>query len=184
MIAQTESLAGTTPLAQIENKCLAYDSACADLEDMIHNLEAELNEIRDRHLRSLKRQAARVAGLEADLQPMIADHPELFVRPRTLTLHGVKVGLTTSQGKVVFDDADTVIATIKKRMRDHADILIRTKEELNKDALRNLTAEELVKLGCRIEDAGDVVVLKRVAGDVEKLVNKLIEKMVAAMVAE
>ena len=36
----------------------------------------------------------------------------------------------------------------------------------------------------RIEDAGDVVVLKRVAGDVEKLVNKLIEKMVSAMVSD
>ena len=87
-----------------------------------------------------------------------------------------------SSGSLQFDDEETVISLIKKYRKDDADTLIRKTEAVNKDALRTLTAVELAKLGCKIEGAGDVVVLKRVAGDVEKLINKLITKLVEAMV--
>ncbi len=91
---------------------------------------------------------------------------------------------TLSKGKLVWDDEQLVIRLIKKHFKDQADILIRTTEEPNKEALRQLPAEDLAKLGCSIEGAGDQAIVKRVAGEVEKLINKLIEKLVEAMVEE
>lgn len=171
-----------TDLSQIESQCQAYDRASNELEYLIANLEEDLNKVKQKHLRGLKKAAATVAGLEAALTDAIGNSPQLFEKPRTVVLHGVKVGFTSSVGKLEFDDADTVLAHIRKLFPEEKDLLIRTKHEPNKDALRNLSAQDLAKLNCRIVDAGDLVLVKRMAGDVEKLVGKLIDRMVEAMV--
>jgi hypothetical protein len=168
-------------LADLEQRTGAYDKACAQLETTIAELEADLEAVKRKYLAGLKRQASIVAGAEAELHCAIECAPGLFKKPKTLIINGVKVGFGISQGKLVFDEQDEVLHLIKKYRKDDKDILIRTSEELNKDALRALTATDLAKLGCRIDGAGDVVVLKRVAGDVEKLVNNMIHKLVEAM---
>jgi arsenate reductase-like glutaredoxin family protein len=182
MIAPIDQIAGNSvTLAQIEPQCERYETESARLEQLIATLEAELEIVKQKHLRTIKRQAGVVAGCEAELQNLIEDAPHLFIRPRTITIHGVKVGYTASNGRVEFDDEESVIARIKKSRPEDAELLIRKTEEVNKEALRNLPADELLELGCQLAGAGDTVVLKRVAGEVEKLVNKLITKLVDAM---
>ncbi len=171
-------------LADIETRSHDYNKECDAMEELIAALETDLEAVKQKHLRGIKRQAAIVAAREAELNSAIESSPGLFTKPRTITVHGVKVGFTVSQGKLVWDDEELVVALIKKHRKADADTLLRIKEEPNKDALKSLPAVDLAKVGCRIEGAGDVVVLKRVAGDVEKLVNKLIEKLVEAMVSE
>ena len=183
MIAPLEQVAGRqVTLAQIETGCERYERESAGLEQLITDLEADLEAVKQKHLRGIKRQASIVANCQAELHSLVETAPGLFTKPRTITVHGVKVGYTLSSGSLQFDDEETVISLIKKYRKDDADTLIRKTEAVNKDALRTLTAVELAKLGCKIEGAGDVVVLKRVAGDVEKLINKLITKLVEAMV--
>jgi hypothetical protein len=185
MISTFENIAGrTVNLAVIEEHAASYEAASASLEELIIALESDLEAVKQKHLRVIKRQAGIVANLEAELNSLVESAPDLFKKPRTITVHGVKVGFSVSKGKVVWDDGDNVVKLIERHFEDQADVLIRTYKEPNKDALRNLPAKDLAKLGCRIEDAGDQVIVKRVAGDVEKLVNKLIEKLVEAMVSE
>ncbi|MDR3459589.1 MAG: host-nuclease inhibitor Gam family protein [Verrucomicrobiae bacterium] len=183
MISTLENSGGrTVTLGQIETGCERYERESAALEQLITDLEADLEAVKKKHLRSIKLQANAVANCQAELHSLVESAPGLFKQPRTITVHGVKVGFTVSNGKVEFDDEETVIALIKRYRKDEVDTLIRKTEEVNKDALRTLTSVELAKLGCKIDGAGDVVVLKRVAGDVEKLINKLISKLVEAMV--
>lgn len=184
MISLNENLTGPAPitLAQIEKGCECFEAESATLELLIGDLESDLAAVKQKHLRGLKKQAAAVAGAQANLHSLIERAPDLFVKPRTITIHGVKVGYTVANGTLEFDDEDAVIALIKKHLKSDADTYIRKTEAVNKDALRTLAANELAKVGCRIDGAGDVVILKRVAGDVEKLLNKLITKMVEAMV--
>ena len=182
MIALTENLGTPATLGEIETQCRNYEGASADLEALITALEEDLDAVKKKHLSKIKKQAAIVARLEANLHSTIEGAPGLFTKPRTITAHGIKVGLTTSPGKMEFDDEATVVAMIKKFRKDDADLFIRKTEEVNKDALKTLDADELKRIGCRIEGAGDVVVLKRVAGEVEKLINKLMTRMVEAMV--
>jgi hypothetical protein len=185
MISLNDNLAGRpVTLADIESRCASYEGESAKLEELISALESDLESVKQKHLRGLKRQAAIVANLEADLQSAVERSSDLFKKPRTMTVHGVKVGFTVSKGKIEWDDEELVIRLIKKHFKDQADILIRSTEEPNKDALRNLPAGDLAKLGCRIEGAGDMPIVKRVAGEVEKLINKLIEKLVEAMVED
>ena len=98
----------------------------------------------------------------------------------------MKVGLTNSKGKLAWDIEDeALVDLLKRKFPDDAwKGYVKVTEEPSKDALRLLDEAALKKLGCRIDGAGDVVVLKRTAGDVEKMMEKLIEKMVGAMVGE
>jgi hypothetical protein len=185
MISTLENIAGReASLAKMEERAATFEAASSNLEELILALEADLESVKNKHLRGIKKQAGIVANLEAELNSMVEQSPDLFKKPRTLTVHGVKLGFTVSKGKVIWDDPDNVVKLIEKHFEDQADVLIRTEKEPNKEALRNLPAKDLAKLGCSIEGAGDVVIVKRVAGDVEKLVNKLIEKLVEAMVEE
>lgn len=171
-------------LAVIESRAGEYDAECLKLEDLVAAFETGLEAVKNKFIADLKRQARVVANRQAALHTAIELAPDLFVKPRTFTINGVKVGYTASAGSLVWDDDGTLVALIKKHRPEEIATLIRSSEEPNKAALKSLPEADLKKLGCRIEDAGDKVVLIRVAGDVEKLVNKLISKMVAAIVED
>lgn len=170
-------------LESIERLCLELNTNAETLEALIADLQADLEEVKAKHLRGLKRQASAVARAEANLIGAVESAPDLFVKPRTMTIHGVKVGFGQGKGKVEWDDEDSVLAAIKRYRKDDAAVLILTEESPRKDALRALPAGDLARLGCRITGAGDQVMVKRVAGDVEQLIAKLTEKLVNRMVS-
>lgn len=175
----------TITLADIERECQRYETQCSGLEEMIGALNADLEKVKRKHLANIKQRAGAIARTEAEITQMIEAAPALFTKPRTAVLHGVKVGFALSKGSLAFDDDDeaSVVKLIRAKFKDRIDELLRTKEQVNKDAVKRLPAADLEKIGCRIDGAGDVVVLKRVDGEVEKLVDKMIAKLVEAMVA-
>lgn len=170
-------------LADVEVACKEFDAGCAEFDKMMDALERDLEEVKRKHLPGLKRQANVLARRQSEGLSAVENGTQLFVKPRTLTLHGVQAGLAWSKGKLVFDDAETVMANIRRFRKDDAHLLIRKTEEPNVQALRGLKPVDLEQLGCRIEGQGDVPVFKRVAGEVEKYFDKLIDKLVDAMVA-
>jgi len=185
MIAPNDQLASgiaARTLNEIEPLCAGYDAECVKLEDLIAGLESDLEAIKQKHLPVLKRQARVVANREAELHSAVETSPGLFSKPRTMVLHGTKIGFGNSIGSIAFEDEDEVVRLIEKHQSGRLEELVKTTKTPRKDALRTLTEAELAKLGCKIDGAGDVIIVKRVAGDVEKLINKLIEKLVSAMV--
>jgi len=188
MIASTEQIAGgpatkaSLALKQMEPLCAAYDVECVELEIKIAQLEADLEVVKQNHLPGLKRQAAKLAAREAELYNAIENNPDLFVKPKTLVIAGTKIGYANSIGSVTFEDEDYVVKQVEKLLPDRFDELVKTERTPRKDALRTLDGKDLAKLGCSITGDGPTVILKRVAGDVEKLINKLIEKLVGTMV--
>lgn len=168
-------------LGDIEKLADCFNESATRLEEGIAALEADLEKVKQKYLGSLKKMAGIVAGCEAELRAAVEANPGLFEKPRTIVAHGIKFGFSVSEGRLVFDDADTVVALIKRWRPEDLGTLIRTKEEPDKDALKALDVAELKKIGCRIEGAGDQVLVKRTAGEVEALINKLIKKLVEAM---
>jgi hypothetical protein len=84
--------------------------------------------------------------------------------------HGIKVGYKKGTGKIEWEDADQVVKLIKKHFPDQADVLIISSEKPAKDALAQLTAAELKKLGVLVEESGDVPFIKDTSSEVDKLV--------------
>jgi len=186
MISTTENLAGGTAtkptLAKMEPLCAAYDCECVELDIRIAQLEADLEVVKQKHLPGLKKQAAKLAAREAELYSAVENAPDLFQRPKTFVIAGTKIGFANSIGSVVFEDADYVVNQVEKLFPKRVDELVKTEKTPRKDALRTLPEADLAKLGCKVMGDGPVVIVKRVSGDVEKLINKLIEKLVGAMV--
>ena len=117
----------------------------------------------------------RLAETEAALRALVEANPGCFIRPRTQVFAGIKVGYAKGKGALSFDDADSVVARIKKHLPEQADVLIRTKEAPVKEALAQLSAAELKKIGVTLSEAGDQTVVRPVDSEVDKMVDALLK---------
>ena len=164
-----------TPLETISKNAEVHAQARNLLAERVTALTDAQAALRREHLPGIKRALARAAETEAALRALVEANPGCFIRPRTQVFAGIKVGYAKGKGALSFDDADSVVARIKKHLPEQADVLIRTKEAPVKEALAQLTVAELKKIGVTIEDAGDTVVIKPVDSEVDKMVDALLK---------
>lgn len=92
-----------------------------------------------------------------------------------MVFHGIKVGFQKEKGKIEWDDVDQVVKLIKKHFPEQADVLIATSEKPVKDALNNLSAAELKKIGVNITSDGDVAFIRPTDSEVDKMVTALLK---------
>jgi len=147
-------------------------------------LDAIVTEIEDAHRATIRSTRARLrdaynatATVQGELRAEVSAHPELFVKPRTITIHGFKIGYQKGKGKILIADEPRTVALIKKYMEAAvADTLIKVDETVVKNALGNLTTTDLKRLGIDITEATDEIVLKPVDGALDKLLDRQLEE--------
>ena len=168
-----------TPSAQVEIEGLAanYAKRRAQLGDVLAEYNAEALALHRRFRRRIVEASGTAAGALDALRAKVDAHRDLFEKPKTWTLHGIKLGLQKGKGSLDWDDSDALVARIRKQFpEDEAALLIRVKEEPIADALKELDAKSLARLGVRVEETGEVVVVRAVDGDVEKLLKTLLKE--------
>ena len=144
----------------------------------VEQLETDLEDLRRKRLPAIRGLVNEVAAAHADLQVAIESAPELFMKPRTTVMHGIKLGLTKGKGKVVIDDEERTIARIREVLpAEQAELLIRICETVDRNAVADLTVADLKRLYIRVEEAGDVIVIKPVDSEVDKLVAALLKSV-------
>lgn len=163
-----------TPMEQIEEATKAYRYCHDRLTGRVEALQAEIDQAKRRKVRGIKSAVRTVADARSRLHALLAAHPECFEKPRTVTIAGVRVGYMKQKGKIEFDDADKVVAQIRKHYPEQFDALVKTTERPVKKALESLSVGELKRLGCRVEDDTDEVVIKSVDTEIDKLVSALL----------
>lgn len=164
-----------TQITDIELRTKAFSEARAAVAAIVTELNDGIDALKRQHMGSLKRAINRMAEKHDQLKALIEANPALFAKPRTVIFHGVKVGYQKGKGAITFDDADQVIKLIRKHMPDQADVLIATAEKPAKDALAQLTAAELKRIGVSVTDASDQVVIKPTDSETDKLVDALLK---------
>ena len=162
-------------LKDIEPKAKAYADARSKVVEIVTELNTGIEALKRDSMPALKRAIARAAEKHDQLKAIIEESPALFRSPRTVVMHGIKIGYMKGKGGIAFDDAEQVIKLIKKHQAHVADELIKTTETPVKQALALLSVAELKKLGCTVVDAGDLVVIKPADGEVDKLVDALMK---------
>jgi hypothetical protein len=162
-------------LVTIEESARAYAAARAKLAQAVGELQAGLDNLRKNNLPRIKRNLERAAELESELKALVAAAPHHFVKPKTLVLHGIRVGFEKGKGAILFEDDDQVVALIKKKLPDLVDVLVKSTEKPVKAGLKNLTVQQLKAIGCTVEETGDQVVVRAVDSDVDKLVKALLK---------
>jgi hypothetical protein len=162
-------------LGDIERLTKEYAEWRRDLSEAVLVAEYEIAAIKRRHVVAIKRKVEAVAERQAQLKAAIEASPELFKKPRTMIIDGVKIGFMKEKGKISWDDKDQVVRLIKKHCPEQADVLIKTVEKPIRDALQQLPAADLKRIGVTIGETGDVVVIKSTDNEIDKLVEALLK---------
>lgn len=162
-------------MEKIEKLTKDYSDSRQVLIDRVRELEGKITGIKKAALPLIRRAVEIVANKYTLLKEAIEESRELFAKPRTRLLWGTKVGMQKAKGKLVWESEDDVVRLIKKHFPEQADVLIKTKEIPSRDALANLSVADLKKLGVRVMDDTDEVVIKPTDSDVDKLVDVLLE---------
>lgn len=164
-----------TTLSDIETRAKRFAEAREKLAAIVAGLNDGIEALKRQVMPELKRAINRASEYHEELKTLIEDAPELFVKPKTVMFHGIKLGYQKGKGKIEWDDADQVVRLIKKYFPEQADILIIASEKPAKDALNNLTATELKKLGISVVEGGDAVFIKPADSAVDKMVDALLK---------
>jgi hypothetical protein len=119
-----------------------------------------------------------VKAQREELEAMIEISKDCFKSPKTLVLQGVKVGFAKGKGKITWakDQIANIVKQIKKIFPEQADVLIKTEEKPIKEALGNLPANDLRRLGVTVTEAGDHVVVKMADSDIDKFITAFLKE--------
>lgn len=168
-------------MAEIQQLTQEYAEARAFLAGVITELQAELERVKHPVLPVIRKAVGKTGEAHSKLKAALEDSPELFTKPKTQTIDGVRVGYMKQKGKVEISDEEKTIARIRKLLpKDQAELLISVKESVHKPSVADLSAADLKRLGITITADEDAVVIKPVDTEVDKLVDALLKEAEAA----
>lgn len=162
-------------LNDIELRAKKYAEARERIGAIVTDLNEGIEAIKRAELPRLKKAIAAAAEHHDALKGLIEAAPELFRKPRTVTFHGLRLGYMKGKGGIVWDDSDAVVAAIQKHLPEQAETLIRWTGKPLKEAINQLDVATLRKIGCRVVDTGEQVVIKPVDSAVDKMVDALLK---------
>ena len=166
-------------MARIESQVRAYADVREKLAVRLKELNARMEAMTREAMPELKEMARRAAERHAQLEAVVKASPQLFIRPRTAVFHGLKVGFRRQEGRLEYEDADEVVERVRRLLPD-PDPYLHTVTLPDREALAGLPPEELDRLGCRWVEGADVVVIKPVAGDLDRQIQRLFRESGAA----
>lgn len=137
-------------------------------------IKAAIAPIYARHRGSLDAAADEEAAAHRALMALLEGAPQLFVKPRSLAINGVRAGYRKAEDQLDWGDDDALIKRIRALLPKQADILIRTQETLVIDALAQLDADAHRSLGIARISGADNPFITVGSADVEKLAQALI----------
>lgn len=163
-------------LNEIEKRARAFADEQRELRFLVESLQAEVEDAKRRAMKAIRRAVEKAKTRQAALAAAIEQRPDLFVKPRTIVVEGIKFGWQKQKGGLLIEDESRTCQLIHKRLPDIADQLIRTTEKPVKEALNQLTAADLKLIGVQVTADVDVVLIKDTASDVDKLVAALLKE--------
>ncbi len=161
-------------MAGIETLTEVFAKRRASVHALVLRLNQELEVVKTRRLPALKAAVAEAKDAQAALEAAVEANRDEFVKPKTRSFHGIKVGLRKLVGSLSWDDSNQVVKLIEKLFPDQADVLIKTEKKPVKDALAQLPGADLKRLGVSVEEDSDVVFIKPTDSEVDKFVDALL----------
>lgn len=162
--------------ATLEMLCSSYRQARDQLNDEGRCLLAELETVKQSRMPMLKAAVLQASSIESELRDaVLAADKSLFGKNKTILMHGVKVGWNKQKGKVVIKDEAKTIKLIKDRLpAKQVELLIRKTERVHRPSVYDLVASDLKRLAIEIVDDGEIIVVKDVHREIDKLIGALL----------
>jgi|SRR6185369_8166172 len=164
-------------LAEIEVATKAYADKRGLLILKVELLNTEIEELKRKHLEEIKTLAGETANAKSALEAVIDSSRNLFVKPRSIVISGISVGLRKGKGGLDYEDEATVIRLIRKHLpAAQHDLLIKTVEKIIKKALGELDVTTLKKIGVTVQGTGDEILIKATDSDVDKIISAILSE--------
>lgn len=165
--------------ALLETQRLAslYGAAVDDLAAVVREIEDVQRQAARERLARLQAAAALAGERREGLLALVREHPELYQRPRTQVVAGVKFGWRKRPGRVSL--GKSALDLVKSKLPARAAELIRVREEIDKNVLKTLPARELALIGASITDTADEPLAEPARSDVERLAASLLRDATA-----
>ncbi len=164
-------------LPEIEKAAKAFADAHSALRAECEELDTEIRAAKKARRARLLSLSVKAAATRTALSDLVECAPELFEKPKTMVLYDIKVGFQKMKGRIEVADPERTLALIRKHFGDKADLLIRTVESPNREALGELPVSDLKKIGAEITETCDKVVVKPVASDIDRLVEAFVAEL-------
>lgn len=177
-------------LAEIQKRAQALSEQRDKLSALFLSLQASIDTVKNGSLADIRRVARQVAASHNELVDLIKASPELFEKPRSYVVEGIKFGLQSSAGSLEWDDDTKVCERIQRLAEageipaDQVELLIVEVKKPVASALRQLEPKVLRRLGVTVEGAGDQPLIKSVDSSVEKAVTAVINAAIKEAQAE
>jgi hypothetical protein len=165
-------------LTEIEKLAKEFSDARAALRERIEVLDEGMRALKKRYLPGIRNAVERAKEKQVCLSDAISDSPDLFIKPRTMTLFGIRFGIEKQKGKIEWEKGAIpgIVKLIKKLFPDSWETYVKVDEKPMKKTLATLPSADLKKLGIQVTETGDAVVIKPVDSEVDKLVDALLNE--------
>jgi hypothetical protein len=170
----SKSPAMTAVIEAAQHLALTHRELTLRAQDQESDIAAAVAPITARHRPGIDAAAEEKAAAHEHLMALIQSSPQLFKRPRSLTVDGVKAGYRKETDSLDWDDEQVVIRRIQAMLPDQVDLLIRTQTSLVADALPQLDAPVLRQIGVRQVSGSDQAFVSIGDSDVDKLVKAIL----------
>ena len=161
---------------EIERLTAEYARRRDDLRETVDAAQKEMDRVKRSHRAALRRRAGAAADVRAVLLAAIEAGKELFAKPRTRLLSGIRVGWFKRPDRIEVEDESAAIAAIRRKLSaEQADQLIQARERLNRRALRELSARDLMRIGVEAVMDVEEPIAKPADSAIDKLVDALLE---------
>jgi len=165
----------TAAIDLISNLAEKFATAHAALAERVGEAHELMEMVRRQHLRPLTKAVAKAQEARANLLAMVESMPHLFVKPRTLVIHGIRCGFKKGQDKLEVTNVADTIQIIRTHLPDLAPALVRQPApELAKAALGTLTDAQLAQIGVTVVPGKDETVAVSTTTNVDRLVAALL----------
>lgn len=162
-------------LNTIDAAAKAARQARETLAERATSLKDEIDTMTKRRLPGIKSAVAAVAEADSKLMGLLQQAPELFVRPKSMVLHGLQLGYKRAAGRIEIEDAKAVVKAIRKHFPERFEVLVKVKETPIKTAIGQLTGDELKKIGVTAQGSSEVTFIQDATDNVDKLVKALLK---------
>jgi hypothetical protein len=172
----SKSVPASAAVAHLEQLAKTYRQSLDILAHRVTVLNAAVQAAQDRHMPDVRLAIAAALDAQAKVIAAIDQRRDLFVKPRSMTLCGIKLGIGKQRGRTKWPKTEKLLAAMK-RVFSPATYkgFVVAKEEPNKAALANLPAPELKKLGVTIVDTGDAVFAEPAKSTIDQQVAQLLD---------
>lgn len=141
------------PMMEKRAKMLAAQRGI--LADDLASANAELAALMEKWAEPLKTSAAAVDESERTLIGYIEMAPQMFARPQSVEIDGVRFGLRKGKGRLEYADEAKLIQRIEKQLtRGQRGPVLKITKKVLKGPLAKLSADILKRLGVNVKAAG------------------------------